>query len=739
TRGLQHPHLLVPDHLDILPETQSPYLKMRYCSNGSLNSWIAREKKVTEQEIATLLEQVGSGLAHLHKKKVIHQDIKPDNILIDESGDFLLTDFGISRQMQSTLKKATANQSYMTVSYSPPERFIADPVDAPAGDIFSLGVTLYELCTGNLPWDGAGGMILNTGAQVPNLPEAYSGRLNKIVNACMNVDYTKRPTAGQLVSLARGYLKEGYWGEVESKEKPAAKPKGRKTQKKVTPSGMKSEDIASLSDLEQAGLKMAESGKSMMQIVQHFRDAGISLRGSKRSTEKVLRIAGRSELQAVVPNETTKDGAGKSAGVPYRANRKRSGSGKLFAAIAAVLFIGLTGFYFLSDNDQSEGENEGEPVAVVDETEQDNDSEVAEEPETTSNVEEQRRIQEEREREEERAEQERTRREASELFTDFIHSWYWEFDESESNVAKLRRAVELGHPIAKSELAKLYYIGLGVERDRERARQMVEENENELREVAGRSPQSNSIESQHLISDNPPFTDIEIVHAKYLIGYLYAPDRFGSNYRVSKGWYEEAVEYNYAPALNNLGNMYHNGNYMPADYSKAYQLYQKADDQGFALASSNMANLYRFGQGVSQDYGTAMALYFFAAQKGEYGAMHRLGLMYRNGEGVREDDQEAVKWYRRSAELNYAPAQTSLGWMYSNGYGVSQNDREAVRWYRKAVNRDHAAAQNNLGWMYEEGKGVTQNRSEAIRLYRLAARQGNETAQDNLQRMGERW
>ncbi|MCH8549357.1 MAG: protein kinase, partial [Balneolaceae bacterium] len=160
------------------------------------------------------------------------QDIKPDNILIDESGDFLLTDFGISRQMQSTLKKATANQSYMTVAYSPPERFIADPVDAPAGDIFSLGVTLYELCTGNLPWDGAGGMILNTGAQVPNLPEAYSGRLNKIVKACMDVDYTKRPTAGQLVSLARGFLKESYWGEVVAKDVAAVKPIGRKTQKK---------------------------------------------------------------------------------------------------------------------------------------------------------------------------------------------------------------------------------------------------------------------------------------------------------------------------------------------------------------------------------------------------------------------------------------------------------------------------------------------------------------------------
>lgn len=230
TRGLKHPHLLVPDHFDILKETNSPFLLMPYCPNGSLSSHATRES-FDEEKIATLLKQVGSGLKLLHGQNIIHQDIKPDNILIDAKGNFLLTDFGISRQMRSTLK-ATSNQSYMTVSYSPPERYSSTPVDTPASDIFSLGVMLYEICTGNLPWDGVGGMVLNTGAAIPDLPERFSGRLNAIVKACMAKEYENRPTASDLITFGERFLQEQFWPKLEEvKSNSQSQSSSRKTQK----------------------------------------------------------------------------------------------------------------------------------------------------------------------------------------------------------------------------------------------------------------------------------------------------------------------------------------------------------------------------------------------------------------------------------------------------------------------------------------------------------------------------
>jgi len=235
TRNLRHPHLLVPDHFDVLEGTQSPFLIMPYCPGGSLATKISEESVFSEQELARLIKQIGNGLAELHAAKIIHQDIKPDNILIGTAGKYQLTDFGISRQMRSTLKKATANQSYMTVAYAPPERYTANPVDTPAGDIFSLGVMLYELCSGSVPWDGTGGMVLNTGAEIPNLPDEYSNRLNTLVKSCMNKNYKERPSALQLKKWGNTFISQKSWPEIPTVRQDTEADTIRKTQKMEPP------------------------------------------------------------------------------------------------------------------------------------------------------------------------------------------------------------------------------------------------------------------------------------------------------------------------------------------------------------------------------------------------------------------------------------------------------------------------------------------------------------------------
>lgn len=235
TRGIKHPNLLVPEHFDIIQISNSPFLVLPYCSNGSLDARIREKGALSEKEIAQVLVEVCGGLAELHRKGILHQDIKPDNVLIDEEKKYQLTDFGISRDMRSTLNKATANQSYLTVSYSAPERYLAKPVDTFASDIFSVGVMLYELCTTHVPWDGAGGMVLNAGAQIPSLPEPYSRRLNAIIELCLDPEHENRPTAEQLAVAGQTFLKDGFWVDINPKEEakaPIKKPLiARKTQK----------------------------------------------------------------------------------------------------------------------------------------------------------------------------------------------------------------------------------------------------------------------------------------------------------------------------------------------------------------------------------------------------------------------------------------------------------------------------------------------------------------------------
>lgn len=91
TWTLNHSALLKPQHFDV--DNNMPYLIMPYCSEGSC---LRRIGKMSESDIWSLLADVASGLHYLHSQDVIHQDIKPDNILIDNSGRCLISDFGIS-------------------------------------------------------------------------------------------------------------------------------------------------------------------------------------------------------------------------------------------------------------------------------------------------------------------------------------------------------------------------------------------------------------------------------------------------------------------------------------------------------------------------------------------------------------------------------------------------------------------------------------------------------------------
>lgn len=233
TQPLNHSNLLKASYFDITEG--SPYLVMQYCSNGSLNGKLMEQGPFTEKDIARVVFQVGGGLAYLHSKEILHQDIKPDNVLIDSDGNYLLTDFGISSRMRSTLRKATSTAAALTVAYAPPERFDQNPTNTEASDVFSLGVMLYELCDGDVPWMGSGGITLLSGSMVPLISDKYSKELQQIVRACMDRDKALRPTCNELVESARKYLATGTWDVSFLKAAPAAAEpvlsSGRKTER----------------------------------------------------------------------------------------------------------------------------------------------------------------------------------------------------------------------------------------------------------------------------------------------------------------------------------------------------------------------------------------------------------------------------------------------------------------------------------------------------------------------------
>jgi beta-lactam-binding protein with PASTA domain len=127
------------------------YIAMEYLPGGTLKDRITRKGALPARTAAAVALQIAEALRAAHERGVIHRDIKPHNILITESGDVKVTDFGIARAASSSTMTRTGS-ILGTAHYISPEQAMGEPV-GPASDLYSLGVVLYEVLTGELPYD----------------------------------------------------------------------------------------------------------------------------------------------------------------------------------------------------------------------------------------------------------------------------------------------------------------------------------------------------------------------------------------------------------------------------------------------------------------------------------------------------------------------------------------------------------------------------------------------------------
>lgn len=138
------------------PDRPVPYLAMEYMFGSTLKELIRREGQLPLEWVWRIGEQLCAALAAAHAKGVVHRDVKPQNVmLLDSSVELMakLTDFGIARQIGADLTKLTATgQVIGTPDYLSPEQVMGEPGGG-SSDIYSLGVVLYELVSGRLPFE----------------------------------------------------------------------------------------------------------------------------------------------------------------------------------------------------------------------------------------------------------------------------------------------------------------------------------------------------------------------------------------------------------------------------------------------------------------------------------------------------------------------------------------------------------------------------------------------------------
>lgn len=144
---LRHPRIC--QLYDLYKDSLNYYVLTEFCPNGELFQHLLAKKRLSEQEARIFFSQILEGLQFIHSLNIAHRDIKPENILLDVQGKCKITDFGLAKYLDKT---GIVNTACGSPCYASPEILSGLPYDAKKSDMWSMGVLLYTLVSGQLPW-----------------------------------------------------------------------------------------------------------------------------------------------------------------------------------------------------------------------------------------------------------------------------------------------------------------------------------------------------------------------------------------------------------------------------------------------------------------------------------------------------------------------------------------------------------------------------------------------------------
>ncbi len=193
------------------------YLAMAYIDGKPLSALIQPGKGLPQRPVAAIVRKLAKALQEAHAKGVIHRDLKPSNVMINQRNEPVLMDFGLARCLNTEDVRLTKEGSLLgTPAYMPPEQ-VSGQVEAmgPACDIYSLGVLLYELLTGQLPFEGPmPALLAQILTQPPGPPSNHRRDLDPPLEAVCLKALAKKPedryrTMGELAAALTDYLRGG--------------------------------------------------------------------------------------------------------------------------------------------------------------------------------------------------------------------------------------------------------------------------------------------------------------------------------------------------------------------------------------------------------------------------------------------------------------------------------------------------------------------------------------------------
>ena len=202
---MHHPNVV--QLIDVHKDTQFYYIFLEYCPCGELFDLVISKSKLTEDEAAIYFKQILIGLKYIHSLHVAHRDMKPENVLLDESGHVKISDFGLSKLLDEK-SEGLSKTPCGSPCYASPECISGKPYNGKTNDVWSCGVILYAITTGLLPWTKRNQKELFKQIQRGeySIPSFLSENCTDLIRRLLTVDNTKRITIDE--ALEHPFLKD---------------------------------------------------------------------------------------------------------------------------------------------------------------------------------------------------------------------------------------------------------------------------------------------------------------------------------------------------------------------------------------------------------------------------------------------------------------------------------------------------------------------------------------------------
>lgn len=187
---LNHPNIV--RIIDVFEENETAYYVMEYLSDNSLSRLVKKNGRFPEDEALKYVDQIASALEYIHARKMLHLDVKPANILLDEKENAVLIDFGMVKHYDSEGNQTSTTPVGVSAGYAPFEQYSMSGKTnlSPATDIYALGATLYKLLTGITPPDAS---TLISDPEALSFPAYLSGQCIDSIRKSMDPVARKRP------------------------------------------------------------------------------------------------------------------------------------------------------------------------------------------------------------------------------------------------------------------------------------------------------------------------------------------------------------------------------------------------------------------------------------------------------------------------------------------------------------------------------------------------------------------